>query len=77
MLQGSWVVPGNVVRNNPCEQHHSNADESQIHSGGLLVIGSHHDVVHVARETGHDDQRDVNDKKCQKAEHREEVDRTR
>ena len=39
----------------------------------ILIVGAHHDVVHVANEAGHHDQRHMHDDEGKEAEHRQEV----
>ena len=54
------------MRDNPVENDDADADEAQNHSHVILVVGPHHDVVHVANEARHHDQRDVNHDKAKK-----------
>jgi hypothetical protein len=43
------------------------------HAQSALIVGAQHDVVHVARKSGHDDQRDVHHQEREETEHGEEV----
>ena len=61
----------------PAADHDSDSDEPPRHSRSAHGIGAHHDVIHIAGETRHDDKRDVHHQECEKAEHGEEVDRAR
>ena len=73
MLQHARLMPGEIVRDDPAKHHDANAHKAQPDSRAARVIGAEHDVVHVAREPGHDHQGDVHDQKREKAEHGEEV----
>ena len=48
----------------------------QIIPDVILVVGAHDDVIHVAHEAGHHDQRHVDDDETKKAEHRQEMNRS-
>ena len=62
------------MRHDPREDDHADAHKPQIHAQMPLIIGAHHDVVHIPRKPGHHDQRDVHHEKRQETEHGEEVD---
>ncbi len=62
------------MRRKPREDDHPDADKAQIHAQMSLIIGAQHDVIHVARKSGHHDQSDVHHKECKETEHGEEVD---
>ena len=76
VLQSTRVVPRDVVRHDPRDDDHAYSDKTQIHAQMSLIIGAEHNVVHIARESSHHNQRDVYDEECKEAEHRQEVDRS-
>ena len=62
------------MRRDPREDDHADAHKPQIHAQMSLIIGPHHDVVHIPRESGHHHQGDVHHQECKETEHGEEVD---
>ena len=76
MLQAARMVPRHVMRYNPRQHNDSDSHESPVHPGTVQVVGSHHDVVHVARKPGHHDHGDVNHDEAEEAQHIQEVDAT-
>src|SRR5690348_2968812 len=65
------------MRSDPCAEDNRDAEESETHANRIMVVGAHHDVVHVARKSRDDNQRDVHHEEGKEAEHGEEMDGTR
>src|SRR5579872_2795067 len=76
MLHSPRMVPGNVVCHDPREHDDTDSNETQVHSGRVLIVGAYHNVIHIARETRHHDQSHVHDQESKETEHCQEMDRT-
>ena len=55
MLQRARLIHERLVNSCPANSHDANAHEAKPDAHPALIVGAEHDVVHVVRESNHDD----------------------
>jgi len=74
VLKPTGEEPGDVVCSDPKQQHDSDPDEPQDHAGRPKIIGSEHDVVHIALKAGQRNKGDMDHNEADEPDENQEVD---
>ena len=77
MLKPPWEEPGDIVCDDPGQQHHGDPDEPQNHAGWPKIVRPKNDVVHIALKACQRNQRYVDHDKADESDENKEVDRAR